>query len=180
MKRELFGLGDIHIRLRASVRRAGEMFRGLLIKSVFHFKSVKHRPRVWETLIFADGSASCNCYGWREYRTCWHTSGRRLPRFTKGIDFDKSIRKSRETKEANRAGKILRQKPASKYVKPTPPPVKPKWIISDTQAAQLKQLGYSAGQIDRLSENGVTTIIANGVGPRKVSILPSGDVRVFP
>jgi hypothetical protein len=78
MKRqELFGMGDIHIRLRASERKAGEKFRGKRIKSVRHFESRKHKPNIWETLFYVDGSASCNCYGWADYRQCWHTEGRR-------------------------------------------------------------------------------------------------------
>ena len=79
MRKELYGAGDDRIRLRASERKAGEKFKGKTIKSVVHHKSRKHKGKVWETLIYTDGSASCDCLGWTEfsYRQCWHVEGRR-------------------------------------------------------------------------------------------------------
>ena len=174
-----FGKEDRRVMLRASERRAGEKFRGLTIKHVWHFKSVKHPPNVWETLIFVNGAASCNCKGWTEYRTCWHTSGRPLPKWTSGIDFDRSVIRGRVTREAKRKVKVVTPKPVSKYVKPQPSPEKPKWVVSEVQKQQLKDLGFEARQIAKLSENGVTQIIARGARPREISILPSGDVRIF-
>ena len=74
---KLDGHDDERVRLRASARKAGEKFKGKVVASVKHYKSKRHAPKIWETLIYKDGSASCNCYAWKDYRTCWHVEGRR-------------------------------------------------------------------------------------------------------
>ena len=117
MRPEDFGKDDHRIMLRKSRRGAGEKFRGLDIKSVRHFESATHKPSIWETLFFVDGSASCNCFGWREYRVCWHTEGRRIPRFSHDVakrvyapSVADQAKAKRDEDDRSRAAKVASEK----------------------------------------------------------------------
>lgn len=188
MKRqELFGTGDIHIRLRSGGFRAGDQFRGLTIKHVWHFESVKHKPNIWETLVFTNNSASCNCFGWREYRTCWHTHGHPLPRFSGLIDWSKP-RNTRGQDAKKKADPSLykSKKNQRKYnitpdkvaaVIPKPKDEKPKWKMTIADADALKTLGWPENKLWKFNEEGAKKAIAEKLTPQTASLLPDGNVR---
>ena len=55
------------------MKSAGDKAMGKTIREVFAFQS-KSNPNGdgYQTLVYTDGSASCNCRGWIFNKKCWH------------------------------------------------------------------------------------------------------------